>query len=238
MLGKDRDGGFAERVVVPAVNAVPIPDDVAFAEAAVMMCSTATAYHALRLSALQGHDSVAVIGFGGLGASAVQLAGALGAKEIYAVDLIEEKLDSAESFGAAPIAATPDGFRDALVAATGGRGVDVALDFTGNAAACLDALKSLAPGGRLMLVAIDLRAFTLDSYADVLGRERRVIGCSDHTRAELDHLMGLAHRREIDLTRVITRRVELNAAAINEVLDGLDRGTAHLRTVVEVAQRL
>lgn len=232
MLGKDRDGGFAERIVVPALNAIPIPPEISFREAAVMMCSTATAYHALRLSNLSVDDSVALIGFGGLGASAVQLAGVMGAREIYAVDLVRQKLDLAESFGAEPVPAARGGFREALIGATGGRGVDVALDFTGSEAACLDALRSLAPGGRLMIIAINARSLTFDPYADVLGRERRIIGCSDHTRAELFELMDLTRRGDIDLSRVITRTVAREAAAINEVLDDLDRGTAHLRTVV------
>ena len=234
MLGKDRDGGFAERVVAPAINAVPIPDEVSFAEAAVMMCSTATAYHALRLSALQPHDSVGIIGFGGLGASAVQLAGILGVREIYAVDRVREKLAAAESSGAVAIDASGGGFRDALMAATAGRGIDVALDFTGSATACINALRSLAPGGRLMLVAIDIRSLTIDGYADVLGRERRIVGCSDHTRAELFDLMGMAQRGELDLDRVITRSVPLEAGAINQVLDDLDHGTTELRTVIDV----
>src|SRR5436309_9307538 len=50
MLGKERDGGWAECIVVPAENAIPIPEEVSFEEAAIMMCSTATAYHALRLA--------------------------------------------------------------------------------------------------------------------------------------------------------------------------------------------
>ncbi|HUP50817.1 MAG TPA: zinc-binding dehydrogenase [Thermoanaerobaculia bacterium] len=233
MLGKERDGGFAERIVVPAANVVPIPEEVSFAEAAIMMCSTATAYHALRLSNLRHGESVAIIGFGGLGASAVQLARLFEAGEIYAVDVVREKLDLAESFGAQPVEVSRGRFRQSLLSATDGRGVDVALELTGNAAACVDALRSLAPGGRLMLVAIDVRSFTVDGYEDLLARERRIIGCSDHTRAELFDLMGLARRGEIDLSRAITRTVPLQARAINEVLDELTRGTAHLRTVIE-----
>src|SRR5438045_8642062 len=61
MLGKEVDGGYAERIVVPAANLVPIPDSVPFDAAAVMMCSTATAYHALRLASLRAGDSVAII---------------------------------------------------------------------------------------------------------------------------------------------------------------------------------
>jgi propanol-preferring alcohol dehydrogenase len=233
MIGKERDGGFAEKIVVPASNAIPIPEELSFSQAAVMMCSTATAYHALRLADLGGDDSLAIIGFGGLGASAVQLAGVFGAREIYAIDLIREKLELAETFGAEPIQAARGGFRDALLAATNGRGVDVALDFTGNASATLDALRSLAPGGRLMLVAINIRSLTFDGYADLLGRERRIIGCSDHTRGELFELMDFARRGDIDLSRVVTRTVPLEAAAVNEVLDELQAGTTHLRTVIE-----
>ena len=69
---------------------------------------------------------------------------------------------------------------------------DVALDFAGHAATTLAALRRLATGGRLVLVAINLRQLTLDPYADVLGRERRIVGCSDHTRDELVELMALA----------------------------------------------
>ncbi|MGZ8797279.1 MAG: hypothetical protein ACXW2F_08025, partial [Thermoanaerobaculia bacterium] len=59
-----------------------------------------------------------------------------------------------------------------------------------------------------------------------------MIGCADHTRDELVELMEMARRREIDLSRAITRTVALDATAINGVLDDLDAGTAHLRTVV------
>lgn len=220
MLGKEVDGGYAERVVVPAANAVPIPDGISFEAAAVMMCSTATAYHALRLAGLRSSESVAIIGFGGLGASAVQLAKVLGASRVFAVDRVREKLDIAESFGAIPAAA--EELRD----------IDVALDFAGHAATTLQALRSLRRGGRIMIVAINLRELTIDIYRDVLAKERHIIGVSDHTREELVELLDLARRGEIDISRVITRRIALEADSINAVLDDLDAGTAHLRTVI------
>ena len=220
MLGKEVDGGYAERIVVPAANLVPIPDGVPFDAAAVMMCSTATAYHALRLAALRTGESVAIIGFGGLGASAVQLAKVLGADRVFAVDRVPEKLAMAKSFGAIP--AGVEELRD----------IDVALDFAGHPATTLQALRSLRRGGRIMIVAINLRELPIDPYRDVLANERRIIGVSDHTREELVELLQLAQRGVIDISRVITRRVSLEAAAINEVLDDLDHGTKHLRTVI------
>src|SRR5436190_15514888 len=79
MIGKEADGGYAQKIVVPTDNAIPIPDHVSFEEAAVMMCSTATAFHALLLAGFQPGESVAILGFGGLGISALQLAKKMGA---------------------------------------------------------------------------------------------------------------------------------------------------------------
>jgi propanol-preferring alcohol dehydrogenase len=212
MIGKEVDGGYAERIVVPASNAIPIPEHISFEQAAIMMCSTATAYHALRLASLQRGESVAILGFGGLGFSALQLARALGASAIHVVDNVPEKLALAKALGAIPEMGN----------------VDVALDFVGDARLCLAGLRALKPGGRLMLVAINLRALQLDPYTDLLTGERRIIGVSDHTREELLEMLKL----RIDLSPAITRRVPLRAEAIDEVLDDLERGTAHLRTVI------
>jgi 2-desacetyl-2-hydroxyethyl bacteriochlorophyllide A dehydrogenase len=216
MIGKEADGGYAEKIVVPAANAIPIPDQVSFEEAAIMMCSTATALHALRLAGLQPGESVAILGFGGLGISALQLAKRMGASEVFVAERVAEKIRIAESLGARAAAWPPQSR------------FDVALDFAGNAELTLQALRALKPGGRLMLVAINLRDFRFDAYSDVLGKERRIIGVSDHTRDELLALMQM----RLDLSHAITRRVPLDAGAINEALDDLDRGTAQIRTVI------
>ncbi|HUP60806.1 MAG TPA: alcohol dehydrogenase catalytic domain-containing protein [Thermoanaerobaculia bacterium] len=234
MLGKMRDGGYAERIVVPAVNAIPIPDEVSSDVAAIMMCSAATAYHALRLAGLQRGDSVAILGFGGLGVSAVQLARALGAAEIFAADVVPEKLALAARFGATPLDVRETPVHRAILGATDGRGVDVAIELTGNANVAHSGLRSLSPGGRLMIVAINLRSLQFDPFTDLLARERRIIGCSDHTRQELVELMDLARAGTLDLSSAITRTVPFDAGAINAVLDDLERGSGHLRTVIAV----
>lgn len=234
MLGSQRDGGYAQRIVVPGVNAIPIPDEVSSDTAAIMMCSTATAYHALRLSGLKPGESVAILGFGGLGVSGVQLARALGASEVFAVDVVPEKLALAESFGATAVDAREVPVHRAILAATDGRGVNVAVEFTGNAKVAHSGLRSLSPGGRLMIVAINLRSLEFNPFADLLVRERHIIGCSDHTRQELVELMELARTGAIDLTRAITRTIPLEEEPINSVLDELERGSTHLRTVIAV----
>lgn len=221
MIGKEVAGGYAEKIVIPSRNAIAIPDNVSFEQAAVMMCSTATAYHALRLSSLRPGESVAILGFGGLGISALQLARAMGATRIAAIDIVPEKLDLARRLGAVVDAEVKD--------------FDVVLDFAGHPETTSRALRTLAPGGRLMIVAINLTRLDFDPFADVLARERRIIGCSDHTRDELVELMALASAGKIDLSQAITRSVPLDAASINEVFDDLERGTSHVRSVIRAS---
>jgi 2-desacetyl-2-hydroxyethyl bacteriochlorophyllide A dehydrogenase len=234
MLGKERDGGYAEQIVVPAFNAVPIPDEVPFDVAAIMMCSTATAYHALRLADLKKGESVAVLGFGGLGISAVQLARALGSSDVFAVDVVPEKLELAASFGAKALDARETPVHKAILGATDGKGVDVVVEFTGNANVARGGLRGTSPGGRLMIVAINLREMTFDPFTDLLVRERSIIGCSDHTRAELVELLELARTGAIDLSRAVSRSVPLDVERVNSVFDDLERGSGHFRTVIEV----
>lgn len=222
MIGKEADGGYAESIVVPADNLVPIPPNVPFEHAAIMMCSTATVFHALQIAPLRHDDTVAILGFGGLGFSALQLVRALGGGHVYVVDRVPEKLALAEKLGATAIddiSKLPP--------------VDLALDLAGVESLTLAGLRALKSGGRLMIVAINLRSLAIDPYRDVLVQERRIAGVADHTREELLQLMELAGTGAIDLSAAISRRVPFDAAAVNDVLDELDRGTPHIRTVIQ-----
>lgn len=233
MLGKHRDGGFAEFVLLPAVNLLPLPAGVSFAHGAVMMCSSATALHALRQARLTAGDTVAVFGVGGLGASAVQLARALGAAAVYAVDLAPAKLALAAAFGAVPVDAMAGDAAEQIRALTAGRGVDVAVELIGRPAVMRQAVRALAPRGRAALAGITDQPLELSPYHELINREAEVIGVSDHLRSELPELLALAARGALDLSRIVTRTVPLDAEAINGVLDELEhfRNTA-VRTVV------
>lgn len=233
MIGKEVDGGYAESIVVPAANAIPVPGNVPLAVAAVMMCSTATSYHALRIAGAGPAASILLLGFGGLGYSALALSFALDAARVTVVDVIPEKLTLARELGAEAIDAAAPGFPDALRDAAGTHGFDVALDFVGRPALSTAALRALAPGGSFGVVALAESPFDFNPYRDLLARERRIVGCSDHLRTELPELMTLASSGRIDLSRAISHRVPLEAAAINATLDALDRGTSSVRTVIE-----
>lgn len=233
MIGKHRDGGFAEYICIPERCAFPLPAEIPFVHGAVMMCSSATSFHALKQARLQSGETVAIFGIGGLGISAVQLAFAFGAKAVYAVDLQPGKLKLAERFGAIPIHA---GEKDALVVLqelTDGRGVDVALELIGLPATMDQAVRSLGIRGRATLAGITDRRFEVAPYRDLLNKEAEIIGVSDHLASELPELIRMARVKKLDLSAAVTRTVPLEAAAINAVLDELEQFGGSVRVVVE-----
>jgi propanol-preferring alcohol dehydrogenase len=232
MLGKDCDGGYAEFVVVPARNAVHLPPEVSMEAGAVLMCSSATSFHALRKGRLAPGESVAVFGAGGLGMAAIQLARAFGALDVYAVDINDDKLRRAEAYGAIPVQALGNDPVSEIRRLTQGRGVDVALEVIGLAKTMEQAVQSLAVWGRAVIVGIAGNPFSIDSYGQLLCREAEVIGSADHLLSELPVLVEYLRRGMLDLSEVITQRIPLDADVVNGSMDALETFGSEVRTVI------
>lgn len=234
MIGKHRDGGFAEFLAVPARCLFRIPDSLPFPQAAILMCSSATSFHALRKGRLQAGDTVAVFGAGGLGMSAIQIARALGALDVYAVDIEPGKLQRAASLGAHPVNARETDPVAEILRRTGGRGVDVSLELIGLPLTMQQAFRCLAIFGRAVIAGITQEGFEVVPYNELVNKEAEIIGCSDHLASELPLLIEMDRRGVLELSGVITNTVPLDAAAINAALDRLEQFGGDTRTVVEV----
>ncbi len=208
------------------------PQEIPFEQGATLMCASATAFHALRKSGLRAGETAAIIGVGGLGMSAVQLGRAFGALMVFAVDIREETLDLAAGYGAVPVNARTADPVEAIRKLTGGRGADVAVELIGTSATMHQAVRCLAPMGRAVLVGITNQPLTLDTYREVLGGEAQVIGSNDHLLSELPTVIEMARRGTLDTSQVVTRSIPLEASAINAALDGLEKYSGGIRTVV------
>jgi len=232
MIGHYTNGGYAEYITVPARNALVLPPEIPFEQGATLMCASATAFHALRKSRLRAGETAAVIGVGGLGISAVQMARAAGAFAVYAVDVREESLDLAARYGAIPVhAGRLDAVKE-IRRLTDGRGVDVAIEMIGRAVTIRQAVQCLAPLGRAVVVGISDEPVSLETYRELLGNEAELIGSNDHLLSELPTVIEMARRGVLDTTRVVTRTIALDAPAINAALDNLESGGAGIRTVI------
>ena len=232
MIGKDVDGGYAEYIAVPTRGIIKLPDSISFEHASVMMCSSSTSLHALRKTRLKPGETIAIFGIGGLGISALQLAKAFGAREIYAIDIDSEKLETTKEMGAVPINAEGSDPVKKIMELTCGDGVDVAIELIGLSSTMDQGVRSLARFGRLGLVGITTNSFDINSY-EVICREKEIIGVSDHLLSELPFLLNLAEQGKLDLSKVVTKIVPLEADAVNDAHHQLKKFSADFRTVIK-----
>ena len=232
MIGKHRDGGYAEFVKVPARSVFALPDEIAFAQGAIMMCSSATALHTLKKARLKPGESVAIFGFGGLGYSALQLAQAFDCGAVYVVEINSAKLASAAALGAIPISATAGDPVQQILDATGGKGVDVSIELVGTTATMGQAVRCLGILGRAAIVALSRESMSFLPYTDLINKEVEIIGVSDHLASELPSLMHYAQSGKLTFPESVLRFVDLDAAQINAALDALEESTDHARTVI------
>ena len=150
ITGVTVDGGYAEFVKAPASHALKIPDSLSALEAAPLFCAGLTVYRALKGAGIVSGQRVAVFGIGGLGHLAVQVGRAFGA-EVTAIDISEEKLELARSFGAtSALAATSDAVKQLRRKG----GVHVALVTSAAKAAYDMAFSCLRPTGTLLVVGL------------------------------------------------------------------------------------
>ena len=232
MIGKNRDGGYAEFIVVPERSVFHLPDEIPFEQGAILMCSSATSLHALNKARLRRGETIAIFGVGGLGISALQLAKYFGASKVFAIDINSGKLELAKRLGAIPVDASVSDPVQQMKELTAGRGVDVALELIGLPLTMRQAVQSLAILGRAALVGLTQETFEVAPYAELLNKETEIIGVSDHLASELRLLLDLARTRTLDLSHVITRTVPLEAGAINGVLDRLEEFGNDVRVVI------
>jgi propanol-preferring alcohol dehydrogenase len=232
MIGKHRDGGYAEFVGLPERSVFRLPDEIPFEQGAILMCSSATSWHALNKARLQAGETVAVFGCGGLGVSAIQLARHLGAVRIFAIDINPGKLELAARLGAIPVNSNAGDPVEQLRELTGGRGVDVALELIGLPSTMHQAVQSLAIMGRAALVGLTADYLRIAPYAELINKEAEIIGVSDHLASEIPELLELAGTGKLDLSGGIIRTISLDASAINAALEGFKRSSDHVRTVI------
>lgn len=234
VYGMSRDGALARYVAAPAYGAIPIPDEVPFAQAAIITDGVATPFHALRTrGALTAGEAVAVVGCGGLGTHAILLARMMGAGFIAAIDTQPEARARALEFGADiaidPAAEPPTG---KLIRQKFGRGVDLALEFVGRAETVEMAIRALDTGGRAVIVGVGPGRPSLPPLVSFVGREFSVIGSFGMDRRDIEDLLALVARERLDLSRSVTEIYPL--ADINKALARLaSKEAGVVRLVIE-----
>lgn len=161
ILGVDINGGFAEFVAVPAVNAWHVPKNIPI-EVAAIMEPCGNAVHTAYAGALSGCN-IGVTGCGPIGLFAIGVARAAGAAHVFASDVSPYRLELARKMKAdAVIDVSKESFVDRIRELTDGRGLDGVLEMSGKPAAMRDGLAALRMGGRMSLLGLPSEPFELD----------------------------------------------------------------------------
>jgi L-iditol 2-dehydrogenase len=148
-LGRDRDGGMSDLVVVPVANAHAIPDGLEDGAATLIQVLT-TCVHGQRMSPISSGESVTIIGMGVTGLLHLQLAKLAGARPIVCTTRSASKLELARELGADAV--VPAGDQQALhrlLELTGG-GADIVIECAGSVATLAEAVQVTRYGGRII----------------------------------------------------------------------------------------
>jgi alcohol dehydrogenase, propanol-preferring len=226
-LGIYNDGGYADYVLVPSYRyLVKIGDDIDMDAAATLSCSALTAYSAVKNANLRPDDNVVIVGAGGLGLMAIQLAKAIFGSRIITLDLEDEKLKAAKENGSDNIVNSKkeDPVR-AIMELTENLGADAVIDFVNATKTVETDIQFLRRRARAILVGLFGGELRL-SLISMPTKAYRLIGSYTGTLTDLVELVSLT-KRDI-IKPIVSDTFKLNQAteALSKLKDGkiLGRG--------------
>lgn len=219
---------FMHQAVVSENRLVPLPDAMPFREAALLGCAVPTGsgivFNTLEVEA---GESIAIFGAGGIGLSAVMAASIAKAGIIIAVDIREERLIDARTFGATHVVnALKDDVSDVISAVTEGRGVDYAIESAGNKDAVESAFQAVRNGGGVCVIAGNPphgTRFSIDPF-DLIRGKRLLGSWGGESRPDLDlpKYAEMYRRGDMTLEKFLGREYALDE--IDEALSDLESG--------------
>ena len=230
-----RTAAFAERVLIHHSQAIKIPTDLPLDRACLLACGVVTGLGAVVNTArMEPGSTAAVLGVGGVGLNSLQGCRMAGASLIIATDMLDHKLEAARLFGATHVinSAREDAVA-AVLALTGGRGVDYAFATVGSPKAIAQASRMTRRGGTTVIVGMPSnQEAEVPVNTHHLTESRKLIGSlmgSTRPATDIPRLAEEYRQGRLKLDELISRRYPLEE--INAALQALERGEA-LRNVI------
>ena len=228
-------GGFAEQMLAHRNGLVKVPDELPLELGALLGCAVVTGVGAVFNTArVRPGSTVAVVGCGGIGLNIVQGARLAGAERIIAVDLKDEKLDLARTFGATDtINAGGTDAVQAVVELTQG-GVDAAFEAIGLPVAVAQAFQMIRPGSVAYMVGVPPAGSTIElpgpqMLAQHRGLQGVFMGANDFKR-DIPMLANLYLQGRLKLDELVAARIKLDD--VNKGYEAMRKGTEARSVIV------
>jgi propanol-preferring alcohol dehydrogenase len=229
-FGFNVDGGFAEYLAAPARNFIPIPESLTFTQACIVCDAISTTYRALSKAAIQPGEYVLVMGLGGLGIHAIQIAKALGAN-VIGVDINPAKLELAKQLGVEHVLRfeQDSSFVENVRKEADGNPISAILE-TVSIPATVDAdLKLLGPAGKLVLAGYTDVPVSIPPYALVLN-ELSLHGSRASSREDVRAVISLLEKGVV--VPVVSKTYPLEE--VNYAIEELRLGRCIGRQVITI----
>lgn len=225
-------GGFEEFLAVPPDRLLRVPDGIPPEQAAPATCASGTGYRAVvTRGQVQPGETAVILGVGGVGLHALQIARAAGARAL-AIDIDQRKLDAAAELGATGVAMAGEEALALVNDHTSGLGADVLINTVGHGDALHEATQMVRRGGRVIGVGYTVGGFARVQTDLFVLNEINFIGSRYVTRGELERVLSLI--ADGQLKPVVDDVLPLEEA--NEAMERLERGEVVGRTVLRVAE--
>jgi L-iditol 2-dehydrogenase len=205
-----QSGAFAEQVVVPARNAIPLADAISFAEGS-MAEPLAVGLRAVAVADPAKGEPIAVLGGGTIGLCTLLACQERGAAPIFVTDVAPAKLEMIQRLGGMPLDSQTTDLLAVAREATGGRGFTRIIDAVAVTSTLRQALPALAPGGLLTLVGLATPVVEIGLY-DLVPQERRIASAYAYTAAEYRLAVELLNSRRVDVRPLLGERCTLAEA--------------------------
>lgn len=207
VYGVHSQGIFSEYAVLPEPCAVKIPKEIPI-PVATMMEPCGVAVHGLSQGVVSG-KKLTIFGCGPIGLFAVQAAVAYGASCIYAIDLSENRLQMAKSFGATKVFhAEKDPLEKIIFEETKGLGVDMVLEISGQQKAYDQGLRILRKGGTFVIIGVAAKPIQLEIPTNIMYKEAKLFGITGREMYRTWYqVIDLIQSGKVNLEKVITHRL-------------------------------
>lgn len=232
-IGFERDGSHEEYCVIPEENAFKIADHIPFDQATGLTDAVGCMYNAIRNRAnIRPGSRVLILGTGGLGMNAIQIAKVFGA-EVYATSRQQKKLELSLDIGADAVINTKEqDLKEEIKRLTHGEMCDVVIDNIGIRDSVNQALSVVCAGGRVIVSGYNDPVFEAD-FQDVMKYEKEIVGMRGMTRSDLSEVIALVEQGKI--IPYVYKTIPFER--INDGLDMLRTGAAKGRVVMIMEDR-